>query len=209
MKSQQIVTAAYLAVHHINTHNPIIVSNMTVLKKQFRLGILMYDTKSTIKGGLDAMVHCLQKKYAVMIGPGRSSVASPISFYHDIQQIPMISYGVTASSFAIDTGYFMRTIPSDSVSVKAIVDFAIDSGWKHIAIVYTDGIYGINYLHSLTFECEKKNIILDYQHAFLEQEERSIENAVRKISQEETRIVVLLIFQSDVEFFFSKSLKPI
>lgn len=201
---ERTVISAYLAVQHLNTRNPSVVSNITFLGKQIGFDILMYDTESTVKGGLNAMIKCLEQKYAVMIGPGRSLVASPISLYHDIQEIPIISYWATAPSLVVDRKYFMRTIPSDSISVGAMVDFAIHNGWKHISIVYTDDTYGRDYRHSLIIECETKNILVDYEHAFREQEENSIDEAVRKISQEETRIVILLIFESDVEFFFQK-----
>lgn len=202
---QRTVFAAYLAVHHINTYNSNVVNNIKFLGPQFGLDIIMHDTESTVKGGLNAMIQCLREKYAVMIGPGRSLVASPISLYHDIQEIPLISYWATAPSLVVDRGYFMRTIPSDSISVGAMVDFAISNGWKHIAIVYTDDTYGRDYRHSLVLECANKNIFLDYEHAFSEQDQDSIDAAARRISQQTTRIVILLVFESDVEFFFQKA----
>jgi ABC-type branched-subunit amino acid transport system substrate-binding protein len=61
-----------------------------------------------------------------------------------VLKVPVISYWATSDELSdkSEYKYFSRTIPSDMLQVKAIVDFLDYLNWTYVSIVYTDELYG-------------------------------------------------------------------
>ncbi|GJJ68283.1 gamma-aminobutyric acid type B receptor [Entomortierella parvispora] len=84
--------------------------------------------------------------------------------------IPQCSYsaGSTQLSSKDDYGYFFRTIPTELMFGRVMMDFVVSRGWKTIAVLYTGDPLGSELMDSIAAHAKQRNINVGYQRAFWE-----------------------------------------
>ncbi|KAF9569236.1 hypothetical protein EC968_002606 [Mortierella alpina] len=84
--------------------------------------------------------------------------------------IPQCSFsaGSTQLSSKDDYGHFFRTIPTELMFGRVMMDFVANRGWKHIAVFYTGDALGSEMMDSIEFQAKKKNITVGYRRTFWE-----------------------------------------
>ncbi len=102
------------------------------------------DEGSTTASGSDAVQNLLSKNVDAIVGPMSSTVA--LGVLPSVVDDGVLACSPTASALALDTfpdnGLFVRTVPSDSMQAKAIVQVAEDTGVLSVAVAYVDDGYG-------------------------------------------------------------------
>ncbi|KAI1318459.1 hypothetical protein EDD11_006544 [Mortierella claussenii] len=67
-----------------------------------------------------------------------------------------------------DYGHFFRTIPTELMFGRVMMDFVADRGWKTIAVFYTGDALGSEMMDSIELQAKKRNISVGYRRAFWE-----------------------------------------
>ena len=141
-----------------------------------QIGMSAFDTCSSETTALDRTVEefitdqkCdLEKGNGVesgrqvigIVGPLYSSVSVQVAHLLRLFKMPQISYDSTSSELSDKTKYqyFLRTVPSDSLQVRAMVDVLLHYNWTYVSAVYSDDNYGRKGIEGLVTETEKKGI---------------------------------------------------
>ncbi|XP_066919444.1 metabotropic glutamate receptor 1-like [Clytia hemisphaerica] len=78
------------------------------------------------------------------IGPASSSTSNHVLNLLAFDHYPVISYSATSVRFHDKKEYpnFMRTLPSDDVQVKLILDILLRYNWTYVAVIAQDDEYG-------------------------------------------------------------------
>ncbi|KAI7830678.1 periplasmic binding protein-like I [Gamsiella multidivaricata] len=84
--------------------------------------------------------------------------------------IPQCSYsaGSTQLSSKDDYGYFFRTIPTELMFGRVMIDFVANRGWSTVAVFYTGDALGSEMMDSIAQQARKKNISVGFRRAFWE-----------------------------------------
>ncbi|KAI8352316.1 periplasmic binding protein-like I [Mortierella sp. GBAus27b] len=84
--------------------------------------------------------------------------------------IPQCSFsaGSTQLSSKEDYGYFFRTIPTELMFGRVMMDFVVNRGWKSIAVFYTGDALGSEMMDSVDLYANRWNINVGYRRAFWE-----------------------------------------
>ena len=79
-----------------------------------------------------------------LIGPHHSEDAIAAAAVMNHKQLPIISYAATSLELGDRYKYkrFFRTVPSDRLQVKAMIDLAIKFNWTYVLSIYSSGSYG-------------------------------------------------------------------
>ena len=79
-----------------------------------------------------------------LIGSESSTTTIQIANLLTSFDIPMISYLATASPLSYKIKYpdFYRTVPTDSIQARVIMELLAHFNWSHVSVVYTKGTYG-------------------------------------------------------------------
>src|SRR3954468_551025 len=110
------------------------------------------DSQSTGSVAVDAATQLVQgKKVPVIIGGIISSVSIPIltsvTAPAKVVQVSPASSSPTLTALARDgktNGIFFRTITSDALQGTAAAKYALDQGFKTIAIIHVNNDFGVN-----------------------------------------------------------------
>ena len=86
----------------------------------------------------------LEQYYMGVIGPTTSDQGLLVSVVHGAHDATVVSPSATSQVFEDRTAYFnfFRTVPSDNVQVRAMIDVLSSFNWTYISIVYSYGGYG-------------------------------------------------------------------
>ncbi|KAG0372302.1 hypothetical protein BGX24_000432, partial [Mortierella sp. AD032] len=89
--------------------------------------------------------------------------------------IPQCSYsaGSTQLSSKDDYGYFFRTIPTELMFGRVMMEFVASRGWTQVAVFYTGDELGSQMMDSIALQARKRNITIGYRKAFWEMESSS------------------------------------
>ncbi|KAG0082287.1 Metabotropic GABA-B receptor subtype 2, isoform C [Linnemannia elongata] len=89
--------------------------------------------------------------------------------------IPQCSYsaGSTQLSSKDDYGYFFRTIPTELMFGRVMMEFVASRGWQKVAVFYTGDELGSQMMDSIALQARKRNITIGYRSAFWEMESGS------------------------------------
>ncbi|KAF8946717.1 hypothetical protein BGZ47_011543 [Haplosporangium gracile] len=89
--------------------------------------------------------------------------------------IPQCSYsaGSTQLSSKDDYGYFFRTIPTELMFGRVMMEFVVSRGWKKVAVFYTGDELGSQMMDSIALQARKRNITIAQQRPFWEMESGS------------------------------------
>ncbi|KAF9360258.1 Metabotropic GABA-B receptor subtype 2, isoform C [Mortierella sp. AD094] len=84
--------------------------------------------------------------------------------------IPQCSYsaGSTQLSSKEDYGHFFRTIPTELMFGRVMIDFVANRGWKSIAVFYTGDALGSEMMDNIELQAQKRDITVGYRKAFWE-----------------------------------------
>ena len=79
-----------------------------------------------------------------LIGSESSTTTIQIANLLTSFKIPMVSYLATASplSYKKKYPYFYRTVPTDTIQARVIMELLKYFNWSHVSVVYTKGVYG-------------------------------------------------------------------
>ena len=79
-----------------------------------------------------------------LIGPHHSENAMAAVVVMNYRKISVISYAATSSELKDRYKYrrFFRTVPSDRLQVKSMIDLAIKFNWTYVSFIYSSGRYG-------------------------------------------------------------------
>ena len=131
------VEAMRYALDQVNKNNSELLFGM---KAKFRI----VDTCRNILTLSRTFKGNLQQFYMGIIGPTTSDQGLLASVVHGAYHAAVVSPSATSQLFEDRTAYFnfFRTVPSDNVQVRALIDVLSFFNWTHISIVHSDGEYG-------------------------------------------------------------------
>ena len=165
----QRLEAMLYALHRINKEG--------VILPGIKLGVSAFDTCSSETTALDRTVEEFitnqkcdteedkgtigGRQVVGIVGPLYSSVSVQVAHLLRLFEMPQISYDSTSSELSDKTKYkyFLRTVPSDFLQARAMVDILNHFGWSYVSAVYSDDNYGRKGIEALSFEADKKGII--------------------------------------------------
>ncbi|KAF9156634.1 hypothetical protein BG015_003236 [Linnemannia schmuckeri] len=89
--------------------------------------------------------------------------------------IPQCSYsaGSTQLSSKDDYGYFFRTIPTELMFGRVMMEFVVSRGWKKVAVFYTGDELGSQMMDSIALQARQRNITIGHRKPFWEMESGS------------------------------------
>ncbi|KAK3845578.1 MAG: periplasmic binding protein-like I [Linnemannia gamsii] len=117
-------------------------------------------------------VSLLQSQAGVsgVIGDVSSALTVQSALLTSRLSIPQCSYsaGSTQLSSKDQYGYFFRTIPTELMFGRVIMDFVASRGWKTIAVFYAGDSLGSQMMDTISRQAVKRNISIGYRKAVME-----------------------------------------
>ena len=101
----------------------------------------MEDTMCEKKQDLD-VVH--NPRTVAIVGLGSTDVAMAVANLAGLFYVPVVSYSSSSRllSNRIRFKYFLRTISSDTLMARAVIDFLRELNWNFVHVLYSDTDYG-------------------------------------------------------------------
>ncbi|GLJ41555.1 hypothetical protein SUGI_0860070 [Cryptomeria japonica] len=128
-------TAIELAVEDVNR-------NTTILNGML-LNIDIRDSTQDALTGVSAALELIRKGCVSIVGPQTSAVAEFVGYLGSAAHVPIVTFGATNPSFSMHRyPYFVRTLPSDKVQMRAIAKLIEEYRWRDVALVYVDDDLG-------------------------------------------------------------------
>ncbi|KAG8568640.1 hypothetical protein GDO81_014087 [Engystomops pustulosus] len=210
-----LLQALRLAIEEIN--------NSSSLLPNITLGYELYDTCSAsanIYGTLKIISQCsasnitiqnnftdYRTKAIAVVGPAKSSSSFVTSSILSMFLVPEISYGASHKYLSDKQIYpsFLRTIPSDSLQVKLMLQLLQRFNWTWIAIVGSDDAYGSQGLQDLYTLATGHGICVPYHGLIPYTLNRSdIKKMVAGIQNSRVKVIVVFALASYVNIFFEE-----
>ena len=163
---QALAVAGLAAVHDFNarvgTFAPSLGSD-SVRACDKQLSHTVLDSGSTGPAALAEFVKALHSTAPpiALVGPFRSASSKSVAGLAGVRDIPQISYGSTSAALDKTSSFprFMRTIPSDVVTAKALCSFWDEQmGFKHVAIVHMGDEWGDALAEGLSRYCGQRSV---------------------------------------------------
>ena len=161
MDGVELLEAMLFAIDRIN-NDVSLLPNLTI-------GYDVRDTCNDSVIGLDEaanIIRLAEDTYPLLgiVGPASTPVTLTVASVFDLQ-VPFIGY---ASSYAALSNkhlyqYFLRTIPSDSLQSKAMVDLVSFFKWEYVSVIFNDDTYGNSGIDVFIDDAMQRNICLDKQ----------------------------------------------
>ena len=135
---------------------------------------LAYDIRDTCTSSVTALEEsvsflpvssgqgkCLRETYSVsgVVGPSYGENCIPTQNLLRLFQIPQITNAGTAIELSDKTryDYFFRTIPPDTLQVKAMSDLVSHFNWTYVNAVYSDDAYGLGGIEEFIRDFTSRN----------------------------------------------------
>lgn len=142
-----------------------------------------------------------------VVGPYSSSVALQVSNLLGLFKVPHISYGATSPLLSDKNRfkYFVRTVPSDAVRAKALVDILLLNETKYVSVVYSDDEFGREGSKYFKQEAENRGICIGTTKALPQDDAVStFDEIAKEISQKiNAKVIVLFCSKSDISLLFN------
>lgn len=142
-----------------------------------------------------------------VVGPYSSSVALQVSNLLGLFQVPHISYGATSPLLSDKNRfkYFVRTVPSDEVRARALVDLLLLNGTKYVSVVYSDDEFGREGSKYFTQQANNRGICIGTIKALPQGDAvLTFDEVVKDISQKtNAKVIVLFCSKSDISLLFN------
>ncbi|KAG0251820.1 Metabotropic GABA-B receptor subtype 2, isoform C [Mortierella polycephala] len=91
-----------------------------------------------------------------------------------------------------DYGHFFRTIPTELMFGRVMMDFVVSRGWKTIAVFYTGDSLGSKMMDRITHQAARRNIKIGYKRAFWESGASSdVKPALEALQDSGQRIIMV------------------
>ncbi|KAG0265627.1 hypothetical protein DFQ27_000502 [Actinomortierella ambigua] len=162
-------SAIRLAASEINANNLIPGAYVTlVLKDSFNGND---PDNSGAAQAIFSTVSLLQTEGVVgVIGDVSSALSVQSALLTSRLSIPQCSFsaGSTQLSSKEDYGHFFRTIPTELMFGRVMMDFVASRGWQKIAVFYTSDPLGSELMDNIEFQATKRNITVAFRRAFWE-----------------------------------------
>ena len=143
---------------------------------------------------------------AGVIGPYSSSVALQVSNLLGLFKVPHISYGATSPVLSDKQRfkYFARTVPSDEMRSRALVDLLLHNDTHYVSVVYSDDEFGHEGRKSFTKEAENRGICIGTTKALLQGDQTSNfdETAIAISDKLNSRVIVFFCSKRDIGLLF-------
>lgn len=143
---------------------------------------------------------------AGVIGPYSSSVALQVSNLLGLFKVPHISYGATSPVLSDKQRfkYFARTVPSDEMRSRALVDLLLHNDTHYVSVVYSDDEFGREGKKSFTKEAENRGLCIGTTKALLQGDQTSNfdETAIAISDKLNSRVIVLFYSKRDIGLLF-------
>jgi branched-chain amino acid transport system substrate-binding protein len=126
-----------------------------------RIEIIPFDEGTDVASASAALEQLfVEARVDAIIGPASSRIALGLRDRLAANQMPTCSPLATADALSdgADSGYFFRTIPSDSLEAKAMANMIDLTGGKTTAIVFPDDAYGSAFNQSLRSELTREGV---------------------------------------------------
>lgn len=109
-----------------------------------KLVLLSEDDEGDPTKSVNAAIKLIEKdKIDVLMGPFNSSCALAVMKVAEQREVPMVTWALTPLLTTQGNKWVFRLSPSDAVSVKSIIDYALDQkGYKRIAFLTDSTDYG-------------------------------------------------------------------
>ncbi|KAF9435128.1 hypothetical protein BGZ76_006857 [Entomortierella beljakovae] len=163
-------SAIRLAVSEINESHLIPGAYITLVLKDSFNGL--DPENSGAAQAIFSTVSLLQDDGGVsgVIGDVSSALTVQSALLTSRLSIPQCSFsaGSTQLSRKDDYGHFFRTIPTELMFGRVMVDFVANRGWKSIAVFYTGDELGTQMMDDIAKHAMKRNIKVNYRRAFWE-----------------------------------------
>ena len=142
-----------------------------------------------------------------VVGPYSSSVALQVSNLFGLFKVPHISYGATSPLLSDKKRfkYFVRTVPSDEVRARAIVDVLLNNGTKYVSVIYSDDEFGREGSKYFSKEAQKRGICIDTTKELPQGDTTSTSDEIEKVVREKLNTIVVVLFcsKTDIKFLFN------
>ncbi|KAI8894611.1 periplasmic binding protein-like I [Globomyces pollinis-pini] len=131
------VNAIYLRIKQLNENSDLLGNDTALEAVLFNHKL---DRITTIEKGLEIKGAGI----AAVIGSGRSYLSTLSSLVLQNYRIPQCCGASTDPALSDKKQYpnFFRTVPTDNSQAAAMIGYIVASGWKKIAIIYSDENYG-------------------------------------------------------------------
>lgn len=142
-----------------------------------------------------------------VVGPYSSSVALQVSNLLGLFQVPHISYGATSPLLSDKNRfkYFIRTVPSDEVRARALVDLLLVNGTKYVSVVYSDDEFGREGSKYFTQEAHNRGVCIGTTKALPQGDTvLTFDEIVKDIHEKiNAKVIVLFCSKSDISLLFN------
>ncbi|KAF9181980.1 hypothetical protein BGZ50_005201 [Haplosporangium sp. Z 11] len=187
-------SAIRLAVSEINENRLIPGAYITLVLKDSFNGL--DPDNSGAAQAIFSTVSLLQTGGGVtgVIGDVSSALSVQSALLTSRLSIPQCSYsaGSTQLSSKDDYGHFFRTIPTELMFGRVMMDFVVSRGWKTIAVFYTGDSLGSKMMDKITQQAAKRNIKIGYKRAFWESDVSSdVKPALEALADSGQRIIMV------------------
>ena len=142
-----------------------------------------------------------------IIGAGSSQVTIPIAGLSRLFSVPQISYSSTSAILSDRERYtyFYRTVPSDNMEVRAMIDLLQYYGWTFISTIFSENSYGQSGINDLQELAAKYNICIDLYEGIEETfNETDYQRLARKLTQSTANVVVFFATEQHVKGLFNE-----
>ncbi|KAF9082517.1 hypothetical protein BGX23_012384 [Mortierella sp. AD031] len=163
-------SAIRLAASEINARQLIPGAYITLVLKDSFNG---YDPdNSGAAQAIFSTVSLLQSQAGVsaVIGDVSSALTVQSALLTSRLSIPQCSYsaGSTQLSNKDNYGYFFRTIPTELMFGRVMMDFVASRGWKTIAVFYAGDSLGSQMMDTIASQAKMRNVTIGYRKAVME-----------------------------------------
>ena len=142
-----------------------------------------------------------------IVGAGSSPVSIPIAGLSRLFGNSQISYSSTSAILSNRERYpyFFRTVPSDTMEVRAILSLIQHFGWNFISTIFSRNSYGQSGIDDLHMLAGQKGICIDFEEgieeAFSDSDYRRL---VKRLLDSTANVVVLYATQQHVQNLFGQ-----
>lgn len=147
-----------------------------------------------------------------IIGPGTSDIAIAVTNLAGLFHVPVVDFSSTSRLLnnRIRFKYFLRTVSSDILLSKAIVDLVLKFGWNFIHVLYSDTDYGRSAFETFEYVLSKTSMAAKICKATkasfnIHSSKKHLEQIVSAIkSERQARGIVLFTTIQDIELILNK-----
>lgn len=148
-----------------------------------------------------------------IIGPGVSDIAIAVTNLVGLFHVPVIDFSSTSRLLnnRIRFKYFFRTVSSDVLLSKAIVDLIVKLGWNIIHVLYSDTDYGRSAMETFEYvlaQTQSKICKASKGIFNIHSSENYLNKVVQNIKREaRSKVIVLFTTIQDLELILGKFMK--